>query len=242
MIPKDKLKDILHRPGLGRKDQVLICLAVEADKAKGLPQVRVLAAAAGLRRAQDWNLSAILGSLAGKAARTPAGWELTAEGKAEVARLLGIVSPAHAGALVLLRHHCSRLKSVQARAFLEEAIGCAEEGFHRAAVVLSWVGALAVLYDEVVTNHLTGFNAEGRRRDAKWRDAKSVDDLARMREFEFLQILEAISVVGKSVKAELETCLKLRNGCGHPNSLHVAENRVATHIETLVLNVFSVYS
>jgi hypothetical protein len=104
------------------------------------------------------------------------------------------------------------------------------------------VGALAVLYDYVIASHLAEFNAEARRRDAKWPDAKTLDDLARMKEHDLLQVLEATSLIGKSVKAELEGCLKLRNGCGHPNSLQLADNRVAAHIETLVLNVFSVFT
>lgn len=62
-----------------------------------------------------------------------------------------------------------------------------------------------------------------------------------MKEYNFLQILCAISVFGKSVKDELEACLKIRNGCGHPNSLKVGESRVASHIESLMLNVFSKY-
>ncbi len=53
---------------------------------------------------------------------------------------------------------------------------------------------------------------------------ENADDLARMKEHEFLQVLEAISVIGKSVKNELESALKHRNGVGHPNSLKFAEN------------------
>lgn len=242
MVTKQKLKDLVHRPGLTRKDQLLICLGVEADRPKALSEVRGLAAGAGLRSARDWNLSAILRSLPGKAVRTSAGWELTADGKAEVGRLIGVSTPAHAGALASLRAHVGRLKSPDVRIFVEEAIGCAEEGFHRGAVVLSWVGAAGVLYGNVVANHLAAFNAEARRRDARWRDAKTPDELARIKEFDFLQVLDAISVIGKSVKGELEACLKLRNGCGHPSSLKVAESRVAAHIETLVLNVFAVFS
>jgi len=45
--------------------------------------------------------------------------------------------------------------------------------------------------------------------------------------------------MGKNVKTELEGCLKLRNGCGHPNSLVVGENKVSAHIETLMQNVFA---
>jgi hypothetical protein len=60
-----------------------------------------------------------------------------------------------------------------------------------------------------------------------------------MKEYDFLQILESISVIGKNVKTELEACLRLRNACGHPNSLRLAEHRVNSHIETLVLNVYA---
>ena len=62
-----------------------------------------------------------------------------------------------------------------------------------------------------------------------------------MKESEFLVILEKISLTGKSVKKELEQCLDRRNGCGHPNSLKIADHVVASHIEILILNVFSKY-
>ena len=93
----------------------------------------------------------------------------------------------------------------------------------------------------MVKNKLLEFNAEAKRRDPKWKDAKTRDDLARMNEYDFLNILEATSVLGRSVKQELQNCLRLRNGCGHPNTLNVGENRVSAHIETLILNVFSCF-
>lgn len=106
-------------------------------------------------------------------------------------------------------------------------------------MVLSWVGAMALLYDHVVDKELSAFNAEATRRSSKWKHAKTADDLALMKEFEFLQVLHAISVIGKNLKDELEPRLKLRNGCGHPNSLQIAEHVVASHIEILTLNVFA---
>lgn len=152
------------------------------------------------------------------------------------------VEARHAAVLSALRQALSKVTSQDAQAFVEEAIGCAEAEFHRAAVVLSWSGAIRVLHDHVVTNHLSAFNTEAARRDPKWRAAKTADDLSRMKEYDFLQVLEAISMIGKSVKSELEGCLKLRNGCGHPSSLRVSANRVAAHIEILVLNVFSTFT
>ena len=51
-------------------------------------------------------------------------------------------------------------------------------------------------------------------------------------------INEPSIIIGKNQKDELLKALKLRNGCGHPNSLKVGSNMVAGHIELLLLNVF----
>ena len=98
-----------------------------------------------------------------------------------------------------------------------------------------------MLYDHVVSNYLSEFNAAALKQDPKWKPAKTKDDLARMKEANFLVICESASIIGKSVKQELEGCLTFRNGCGHPNSLRIGENRVSGHIETLVFNVYSVF-
>lgn len=49
-------------------------------------------------------------------------------------------------------------------------------------------------------------------------------------------------MIGRNAKTELEACLKLRNACGHPKTLKIAESRCAAHIEVLVLNVFDVFT
>ena len=176
----------------------------------------------------------------GLAIRTGAGWELTSDGRAKALELAGSLAASPAPKVAAsLRTHLHGLSNPETRAFVEEAIRCYESGLLRAAVVLSWVGAVSVLYDHVHKSKLAEFNVEALRRDAKWRAAKTADDIARMKEHDFLNVLEAISVIGKSVKQELETCLRLRNGCGHPNSLRIGEHRVTGHVETLILNVFS---
>jgi hypothetical protein len=99
---------------------------------------------------------------------------------------------------------------------------------------------MSVLYDYVVKRKLADFNAEAKRRDSKWRDARSADGLGRMKEHDFLDIIEAVGVIGKNVKQELQNnCLQLRNSCGHPNTFQVGEHRAAAHLETLIQNVFS---
>ena len=140
-----------------------------------------------------------------------------------------------------LRAHMVSIKDSDTQAFVEEAIVCFESGQHRACVVLSWVGAVSVLHNHVVVHKLNDFNAEAVKRNPKWKKAKTVDDLGLMKEDSFLDILQAISVIGKNVKQELKKALVLRNGCGHPNSLKVAEHKVSAHLEDLMLNVFAVF-
>ncbi len=63
-----------------------------------------------------------------------------------------------------------------------------------------------------------------------------------MGEADFLDRLVPIGVIGKNVKDELVKALKLRNGCGHPNSLKIGQNMVASHLEILLMNVFEPFS
>lgn len=223
---------------------MLVCLAVTPETAKAVRVVRDMAVSNGLRAAKNWNISDLLISAAENAVRTTGGWELTAKGSEHVARLAGplLNSPVPKVASSL-RAQLVKVVNLDTQRFVEEAISCFEARQYRAAAVLSWVGAVAVLFDHIIAHHLTAFNAEAVSRTATsknpWQPAKTSDDLARMREGEFLVVLEKISVLGKSVKTQLEKCLDLRNGCGHPNSLKIAEHAVASHIEVLILNVFS---
>ena len=89
--------------------------------------------------------------------------------------------------------------------------------------------------------HLAALNAEAAKRDAKWKPAKTADNLGKMKEATFLEITESVGMIGKNVKQELEACLKLRNACGHPNSLKIGPNKVAAHLETLALNVYALF-
>jgi len=186
------------------------------------------------------NFSALLSQAHDKAFRSPDGWELTGNGRAHVNGLAAeaISSSPAAKEAQSLRTLVPKLKDATMQAFLTEAIVCAEQSLFRAAVVLSWVGAVGLLYDFVLSQHLAAFNVAAASRNLKWKPAKTVDDLSAMKESTFLETLQAISVIGKNVKQELDECLRLRNGCGHPNSLKVGANKVAAHLETLALNVY----
>jgi len=243
LLTTEQLKQVVHRAGVTKTDSALLCVAAAGADAASTATVRKLAVEAGVKGAKKINFSAHLSAAEDKVFKTPSGWELTADGRAHVAALAGkslSASPAATEAEAL-RALLPKLKNEDARAFLVEAIVCAEQSLFRAAVVLSWVGAIALLYDVAVAKHLAAVNADATQRDPKWKAAKTTDDLGRLKESVFLEIAQAVGIVGKNVKQELEGCLKLRNGCGHPNSLKVGANKVAAHLETLALNVYAVH-
>lgn len=243
MIDPSRLRDLLAKSEYTRNEKLIMCLAIDADQPTAVKDLKILALESGLTEVKKWNISSILGATKGLVVRAPSGWQLTSDGKR---RVIDLVGPLGATAVPViassLRSHLPAITDSDSKAFLEEAIECFEHGLLRATVVLTWVGAVAVLHKHVVDNQLGSFNLEAQKRDTKWRSAKTSDDLGRMKESDFLNIICALSIIGKNVKQELETCLKLRNSCGHPNSLQIGESRVSAHVEILLLNVFSRFS
>lgn len=241
MLQKEALKDLLASD-LKDQEKVLVCLAVEPVAPRAVKVIIELAFSSGWRKVKNKNVSLILSRSNGLAVRSTDGWELTKAGIGIVSQLAG---PAMGNPIpktaAALRAHLSQISHPDTRAFAEEAISCFEGRQFRAAIVLSWIGAVSVLQKYVTSNKLTEFNAEALKRNSKWKSAKSSDDLGLMKEDDFLDVLQAISVIGKNVKQELKKALTLRNGCGHPNSLKVAEHKVAAHIEDLILNVFATH-
>ncbi|MEL7683771.1 hypothetical protein AAG594_05480 [Citromicrobium bathyomarinum] len=241
MLTSDDLKALLHKR-LSRLEKMLIVLATFDGPAQ-VKELQEAAADAGFREARKWNISDIFARSNGLAVRTKLGWELTPDGR-QVITSLGIkkVSPAAAQVAADLRLHLNEIADDQTRRFVEEAISCHEAGLYRAAIIMSWVGAMNVLHRYVVRNKLAEFNEEaGRVHGKKWKAAVSQDDLGRLGERDFLERLEGISILGKNAKAQLIAALDLRNGCGHPNSLKVGVNKSAAHLETLLQNVFEVF-
>jgi hypothetical protein len=243
LLTAEQLKQVIHGRDASRIDCLLLALAAQGGRAT-TAAVRDAAIAAGVKQAKTLNVSTYLSRAKGKAFNTPDGWELTKAGREHVAWLAAETlaeSPAVAEARVL-RDLLPKLKNADAREFLSEAIVCAEQSLFRAAVVLSWVGAMAILQDVAAAHHLTAFNTEASRRNPKWKAAKTPEDFGEMREATFLEIAVVASMLAKNVKGELEGCLKLRNACGHPTSLKIGAHKVAAHLETLALNVYAKYS
>jgi hypothetical protein len=242
MLDINDAKRILHGPKLTNRDQILVSLALKPIDPLPVQKIKERCALVGLPKLAKMNVSDILATSNGLVARTPQGWELQQPG---IMRVREIAQAANVNLVVThssqsLRGHADGITDPLTKSFAIEAITCFEAHQYRAAVVFSWAGAVALLHGHVFAKKLAEFNTEAVRRDAKWRVAKQQDDIGRMKEHDFLDVCEAIGVIGKSVKQILQNeCLMLRNVCGHPNSASIAENSVAAHIEKLIKNVFS---
>ena len=240
-LTKDSFQTLLVRMELSRLDKLLLILFWNNESPKAIAEIKEVASNNGLRECAKWNVTDTLRKSKGVATLIKGKWILTTPGRAYLVKQKYVEAKNSVLKVDVtdLHTHLSSVKDAHIKNFLEEALSCLESNQKRAAVVFSWVGAVAILYDDVINKHLTAFNAEATRRDAKWKPAKNADDLGKIKEHEFLNILEAISVIGKNVKQELQNCLQLRNGCGHPNTLKIGDRKVAAHIEILILNVFS---
>lgn len=241
MLPEHELKNALATHGLSRLQSLMLCMSVCPEKSLTTSELKKIAVANGLRAAKDWNIASIFARARELVVNTNQGWRLTRKGQESIILIENVEFAPPEKISRSLRTHLAKLNPGAEKDFIEEAVKCFEHRLFRAAVVLSWVGAVSVLYDFVIAKKLSEYNAEALKRNQKHKQIVTKDDLAKTKESDFLDILEAISVLGKSVKTELKGCLDLRNGCGHPNSLKVSENRVAAHIEVLVDHVFSVF-
>ncbi|MDA7088427.1 hypothetical protein PH586_18765 [Pseudomonas sp. SA3-5] len=233
------LRNLITRNTFSRKEKVLLLLAHEHEQETSVARIKELAIQSGLREISKWNISQLLSDLGELATRLPNGWIITNAGLDHLESIGILKSRPAKETQATLREYSSKISSTSTKAFVEEGIEALELGLFRSAVVLSWIGAISILYEKVIADHLKNFNAEALNRNPRWKEAKTSDDLSKMKEFDFLQIIVAISIIGKNTKDELEQCLKLRNTCGHPNSHAIGEHRVTSHMETLILNVFS---
>jgi hypothetical protein len=246
LVDKERVRSLIAQPGLKKTERLYLLLAIEPQNAKTEAAIKSLGAELGLPEIERWAVSILLRRAKKYVTKLQKGWALTLDGRHHVEQVFDLkkkVSPASSAA-AHLRSLLLKLKDANCRAFLDEAIQCMEASppLCRAAIVLTWVGAVSLLQSHVVKQRLSDFNTEASKRNPKWRAATTEDDLSNMKEFHFLEILEAISVVGKSVQRVLADCLTVRNGCGHPNSMAVGETKVASHVEDLILNVFTKFN
>lgn len=238
MAADDRIFRIVSDQTLGRPSKVLAAISLLGGIAR-TSAIEAALKANGVRKIESWNVSQILKRAEGLAAPTESGWRLTSAGDEHLKRevpSLGSKNLSHAASS--LRSHVDTLPHGALRDFVIEAVRCVEERLWRAAVVMSWIGAVRHMQDLVVANHLPAFNAALLKRWNKAKVITNVEGFSAMQEADFLQVCEDVGLLDKSSKKLLLQRLDLRNAAGHPNSVKLDEEQVAAHVTFLINNVY----
>ena len=235
------LINLLSRIDISKKDIILIILFYNNNLPKSVAEIKKIGSEHGKHEIKKWNISDLLLKSKPLVVRLDEGWCLTDKGKEKIANDGYINYSPLKQHEKILRSYLENVKSDEVKKFLDESITCLEYKLLRSAVVLSWVGAISILQDRILHNHLKDFNIEYNKRFPKKKIIKVKDDFSLIKEYDFLQIISSISVISKNLKQQLEQCLNLRNSCGHPNSLEIGEHMVQNHLEILIKNIYDKY-
>ena len=131
-----------------------------------------------------------------------------------------------------LRKLLDQLGTSQMTSVLEEAIGCLEHGFFRAATVLIWQVTISVIYQAIVDKHLEQFN-EMKKIKKKIGNYQDLVD-APLKEFDIITYLSTLKLITKVEKKHLEHALTERNHCAHPTDFHPTEASITSLIEKML--------
>jgi hypothetical protein len=233
-----ELRDGLARRDLSKTDKYLLIVASHDGPIRNT-EIKILARDNGWRDGAKSHPAPFL-KRSPHAILLPDGWTISGPGRQNleqrgVISQIGVLTPVTKE----LERYLLKVHDPDKARFVEEAIICVRNKSFRAAIVLSWVGAVYLLYQHVLNHKPANFNTEVRRRWPSRKDASSVDDLASMKESEFLSVIEHIGVVTKGQAKELANCLDRRNTAGHPNSHTFTEVALTSHIETLISTVYA---
>jgi hypothetical protein len=233
-----ELRDALTRRDISKTDKYLLIVGHHDGPVRNA-DIKTIAKENGWKDGANSAPRSFL-SKSSHALLLPKGWILTGPGRSTLEdrgliSKIGVLTPV----TLTLEKYVLDLHDPDKARFIEEAISCVKNKSYRAAIVLTWVGALYLMYAYVLTKKLVEFNTEVLRRFPKSKPASTADDLARVvKEAEFLNILEHIGVITKAENKEISGCLDRRNTAGHPNSHTFTEVGVGNHIETLLNSVY----
>jgi hypothetical protein len=232
------LHDKLSNKKISKTDKYLIITGSSSEPITS-KNIKLAAFENGWKDGSKSEPSAFL-SKTGDAIRLPNGWILSENGrlrltKAELLAPDGLLTPV----MRSLEKSTNQINDPVKSAFVAEIVSSAKHNCNRSSIVLSWVGAVYLLYEFVLENKLVEYNAEISRRWPRQKEAASVDDMSTIKESEFLNVITHINIITKAEAKELSNCLDRRNTAGHPNSHNFKEVTVGSHIQSLIDIVFS---
>jgi hypothetical protein len=141
-----------------------------------------------------------------------------------------------------LRTLTGAINRAEVRSFLDEALRCLEVGAFRAAAIMAWAGAIAVLQDGADQHGLKIIEEAAKSVNRKAHDLRNRNDLQYFTDDLLLNSFEKAGLINKTELGLLLQQLKRRNAYAHPSGVEPSVEEVRAIIAELVRIVFSRFS
>jgi hypothetical protein len=168
-------------------------------------------------------------------------WALTDTGKEEVRKALDL--PAKD---IEIENDVSSIEALIAaigdedtKDYLAESIKCLQVNALRASVVFLWSGAIKKIRDDVIACGTENVTVALQKYDPKVKPVRKLDDLVLVKESVLLLAAQDLGIFDKNQRTVLDSCLDLRNKCGHPGKYKVGQKKVGGFIEDVIGIVFN---
>jgi len=126
------------------------------------------------------------------------------------------------------------IKDSKEKEYIEEAVGCAKNGFLRGAAVLGWCAAIDRIHRKIEKIGFSQFNmaqawmaSQQQGRFKKFKRVKNVTSLNELRtqlfDTEILWIIEGMGLIDSNQHTRLKSCYNIRCQSAHPGDAPVKE-------------------
>lgn len=134
----------------------------------------------------------------------------------------------------------SQLTNEDEKNYLLEAIQCFDSGALRAGIVITWIATMRNLQNKLLKHHsLHSINTAIAKHVREPKPIRSITDFAYILEGVQLKAACDLGEIEKSEKIVLETCLDLRNNCGHPGQYKPEEFKALAFLEDVLTIIFN---
>jgi hypothetical protein len=134
------------------------------------------------------------------------------------------------------------------RDYLQEAIGCANNHFYRASVVLAWSAAISRVHKVILTKGLDEFNKKSKEmKDInsgrykifnKLYSVQNLTELERVFDRDILWIIEFWELIDANEHDRLALCFTMRNNSAHPGDASISEDNLLSFYSDLKTMIF----
>jgi site-specific recombinase XerD len=128
-----------------------------------------------------------------------------------------------------------KVKDKEERDYLLEGIKCFKANALRAGVIFLWTAAVYKIQKKCLTQSVGYINTELKKIYPKAKDIKVIEDFEYIKDEFLLDLACNIKVLDKTIKEELKnTCLDLRNKCGHPGKYKPKAQKIKAFVEDII--------